>query len=143
MQRRAAKVPMSEMTEQQYDALRENRRSTPAVSLSGLSRRALRRQQRSGKCLQTPVGYVVAEAADVLRRRQRAEAAWERVVPPAWARDTAVGGVESKHKDTVTICVTSSPLLCELRRRQAALEQSMARLAPGVRRLRFVVGARA
>jgi len=133
---------MSEMTERQYDALRENRRATPAVSLDALSRRALRRRQRAGKCLQTPVGYVVAEAADLLRRRQLAEAAWERVVLPAWAGQTAVGGVQSKQKDTVTIIVTSSPLLCELRRRQPALEQGMAQLAPGLRHLRFVVGAR-
>jgi hypothetical protein len=84
----------------------------------------------------------MAEAADLLRRRKLAEAAWERVVLPAWAGQTAVAGVQSKQKDSVTIIVTSSPLLCELRRRQAALEQSVARLAPGIRHLRFVVGAR-
>jgi len=48
-----------------------------------------------------------------------------------------VSGVQ---RDTAVIRVTSSPLLCELRRRQAALEQAMARLAPGTRHLRFVVG---
>ncbi len=134
---------MREMTEQQYGLLRESRRRTPAVTLDALSRRALRRQERSGKSLPTPVASVLAEAADLLRRRQLAEAAWARVAPPAWVGDTAVTGVPSKQKDTVIIAVTSSPLLCELRRRQAALEKDLARLAPGIRHVRFVVGGRA
>jgi hypothetical protein len=125
------------MTQQQYHELREGRRRTAAVPLDELSRRALLRQQRTGQVVQTPVARVVAEAAELLRRRELATTAWARVVPPAWAEDTVVSGVQ---RDTATICVTSSPLLCELRRRQAALEQAVARSAPGIRHLRFVVG---
>jgi hypothetical protein len=131
---------MREMTEQQYNALRERRRRAPAVSLSELSRRALLRQQHTGRCFQTPVARIVAEAAELLRRRELATAAWERVVPQAWAGDTAVTGLQ--HRDTAVVSVTSSPLLCELRRRQTALEQAVVRLAPGIRHLRFVVGGR-
>jgi hypothetical protein len=130
---------MSEMTAQQYDALRQCRRGALAVSLGALSPRAQQRQQRTGKCLQTPLAAVVAEAADLLRRRQLAEAAWQRVVPPAWAGETAVDGIPSQQHDTVTIAVCSSPLLFELRRRQTALERDLARLAPGIRRIHFVV----
>ncbi len=129
---------MREMTQQQYNDLRESRRRPTAASLNELSRRALLRQQRTGQCVQTPVARVVAEAVEVLRRRELAAAAWERVVPPAWAGDAVVAGVQ--HRDTAVISVTSSPLLCELRRQQAALEQALARLAPGIRHLRFVVG---
>jgi predicted nucleic acid-binding Zn ribbon protein len=131
---------MREMTEQQYDALRENRRSARLVALNELTPRARRRQQRTGKCVPTPLAAVVTEAAESLRRRQLAAAAWARVVPPAWAGETAVTDVHRLHKDTVTITASSSALLCELRRRQPALEQGLARLAPGVRHIRFVVG---
>jgi hypothetical protein len=131
---------MSEMSVDQYKKLLDNRRSTPAVSLSELSLRALRRQQHTGKCIQTPVGRVVAEAAELLRRRELAAAAWAQVVPPVWARDTAVTDVHRLHRDTVTIAVSGSALLCEVRRRQPALEQGLARLAPGIRHIRFVVG---
>ena len=128
---------MGEMTQRQYNERRESRRRSVAVSLDELTRGALLRQQRTGQCVQTPVGRVVAEAAELLRRRELAVAAWQRVVPPAWASDTAVAGVQ---RETAVIQVTSSALLCELRRRQAALEKAVARLAPGIRHLRFVVG---
>jgi hypothetical protein len=98
------------------------------------------REQRTGQCVQTPIARVVAEAAELLRRRELAVSAWERVVPPAWAAEAVVTGVQ---RDTAMVSVTSSPLLCELRRRQAALESAVGRLAPGIRHLRFVVGGRA
>ncbi len=131
-------MSMREMTQRQYNELRESRRRPAAVSLDELTRGARLRQQRTGHMVQTPVARVVAEAAQLLRRRELATTAWQKVVPPAAAGDTAVAGVE--HRDTAVIHVTSSPLLCELRRRQAALEQAVARLAPGIRHLRLVVG---
>lgn len=131
---------MNGMTAEQYDAFRDNRRSGSAVRLSELSKRARNRQQRLGACFLTPLAAVVREAAERLRRRTLAEAAWARLVPPEWSGDTAVTSVSGRGPGTVTVTVSSSPLLFELRRRQAGLERSLVRLAPGLRRLRFVVG---
>lgn len=130
-----------EMTQQQYEVLCAARRRSGAVSLAQLSRGARRYQARAGKVVPTPVGKVVALAAERLRRRELAEAAWERLASRAWADETAVEGTDDA--GTVTIVVTSSPVLCELKRRQGALEQGFARLVPGIRQVRFRVGGRA
>ena len=122
--------------------LRENRRRTAALPLDALSRRAKLRQRRTGVCVPTPVAGLVAEAAELLRRRESAQAAWQRVAPPDWLRDTTVAGVSAEHKDTATIIATNSTLLYELRRRQSTLERDLSRLAPGIRRIRFALGSR-
>ena len=111
------------------------------LSLGGLSRRAQLRQRRTGVAALSPVAVLVAEAAELLRRRELAQTAWERIVPPEWLRDSAVAGVSADHKDTATVAASNSALLYELRRRQSALERSLSRLAPGIRRLRFAVAA--
>jgi hypothetical protein len=122
--------------------LRENRRRSVALPLDSLSRRAKLRQRRTGLCVPTPVSGVVAEAAELLRRRESAEVAWQRVAPPDWLRDATVAGVSAEHKDTATIIVTNSTLLYELRRRQPSLERDLSRQAPGIRRIRFTLGSR-
>lgn len=112
------------------------------LRLDALSRRAKLRQRRTGVTVPTPVGAIVAEAAELLRRRELARAAWDRVASPEWLADTLVTGVPAERKDTVTISVTNSTLLYELRRQQSALERSLSRLAPGTRRICFTIGSR-
>jgi hypothetical protein len=136
-------IDMHAVTEPEFEALCARRRRHAAVSLAQLSSAAQRRRQRAGGVAQTPIGRVVAQAAELLRRRELAEAAWARTALPAWADQTAVDSLDDNSKDTVIIAASSSPVLCELRRRQAALEQSFARLMPGIRHLRFVVGGHA
>lgn len=126
------------MNAEQYEALRANRRRRCPRKLSELPPRRPRRVRPTGL---TPVGHVVAEAAELLRRRQVAEAAWLRVVPAAWSEATRVLGVAAPGRDTATVAVRSSSLLFELRRRQARLERDLARLAPGIHHLQFVLGS--
>ncbi|HQL53157.1 MAG TPA: hypothetical protein PLQ87_00470 [Phycisphaerae bacterium] len=124
------------MNVEQYEALRANRYRRCPRKLSELPPRGPRRVRPAGL---TPLGHVVAEAAELLRRREVTEAAWLRVVPAAWSPATRVLGLAAARRDTATIAVSSSSLLFELRRRQARLERDLARLAPGIRHLQFVL----
>jgi len=125
---------------EQYEVLRANRRRRGPRALGDPPPRGRARLESSGPARPTPLGQVVAEAADLLRRRQGAEAGWLRVVPPAWLEATRVVGIATARRDTALVAVDSASLLYELRRRQAQLERGLSRLAPGIRRLQFVPG---
>lgn len=116
------------MDGQQYQRLRENCRMRGPRTLMES------RGDEQGRL--SPVAAVLAQAARKLRRRQVGAAAWQRVAPAAWLGHTVVEGVDG---DTLVVGACGSSLCYELRRQQAALERQVAKLAPGVHRLRFVV----
>ena len=126
------------MNEHEYDALRQRRRSRRPVSLMEPLPQTRLRAQRRGRPALSPVGAIVAQAASQLNGRQRAAAAWQRIALPVWLPEAWVLGVDGRQPHVVTIGVSSSALLYELRRRQAGLERALASQAPGLRCLRFV-----
>jgi hypothetical protein len=118
------------VNEHQYQRLRDNRRVAGPRPLGEA------RPGADGRI--SPLAAVLAQAARKLRRREAGTAARQRVAPPAWLAHTVVEGVEG---DTLVIGARGSSLCYELGRQQTALERQIARLAPGLHRLRFVVAA--
>lgn len=116
------------MNEHQYQRLRENRRVRGPLPLGEA------RADTAGA--PSPLAAVVAQAARKLRRREAGAVAWQQVAPPAWLAQTDVDGVDG---DTLVIAARGSSLCYELRRQQATMERQIAKLAPGVHRLRFIV----
>lgn len=125
----------------QYNTLLTNRRAKMALRLDEVSGRARLWQARGRRCAPPPLAAVIARAAKQLRRRERAQAAWQKLVAGRWAVVSRVERVAGRGGTDVIVRVSSSTVLYELRRRHAELHRELARLVPGVRRLRFVVRA--
>ncbi len=119
------------MNERQYRCLWSNRQARAALRLDEL--------RSGGRARRTPVGAVVARAAESRRRCAAAEQAWQRVAPPAWLARTRVDGVVG---DAVIVVVDSAALHYELRRQGSTLQRGMAKLVPGLCRVRFIVAGR-
>jgi hypothetical protein len=118
----------------QYDWLRENRSSAGARGLDEISARAARRRAQGERWICSPLAGVLKQAARMLRARQAAEAAWERIVRPQWR---TAARVESAVAGVVVVGVDHAALLYELGRQKAALERQMRQLVPGCRRLQL------
>jgi len=116
------------MDQEQYRCLHENRRPHGPLPLG-----QPRRPDRSDKA---PLSILVGRAARLLRQREAAAAAWERLVGSELLAETAVDALVG---DTLYIAVTSSTLRYELDCRRTWLEKGMLAAVPGMRRLRFVV----
>lgn len=125
---------------QQYEWLLANRRKEGPRSLGELSCRGRRRRAAGGNAC-SPLAATVARADRTLRRREQVTAAWARVAPPLWLPETAVQAVVGRALDTAVILASSTTLCFELRRRADDLVRRVHALAPGVRRLCFVVAA--
>jgi hypothetical protein len=110
----------------QYEQMLANRRARGPLRLADAHPRA--------KNQVSPIAGIVGKAARILRQRQAGAGAWERLARPAWLADTEVDEIAG---DTLVVLVSGAALLFELRRQRAALERQLARLVPGVRRLRF------
>ncbi len=116
------------MNERQYERLVANRRVTGGLRLD---------ETRPAATNRIPVlARVLAAAAQVLQRREQAQAAWERIARATWHRGAQVVAVEG---GTLVIAVESSALYYELTRRRADLQRQVQRLVPGVCAVRFVV----
>lgn len=114
------------MNEQQYRCLLENCRRRKVRRLSDT-----RPGAGGGR---STLGQVMERAVRAVRRRERAQVAWLRCVPATWSEAAGVVGVEG---DTVVVGAVDSVVLHELRRRSGGLERQLARLVPGMRRLRI------
>lgn len=125
------------MNADQYRALRERRASRGPRTLAEVP------PVRGRRVRPSTLAAVVADAARRLRQREAAAAAWWRVAAPEWLPDTRVTGLESgpAGRWTAVIAVGSAAVAYEIRRRQLALERQLARLVPGLRRVRFTLGA--
>lgn len=124
---------------EQYRLRVEGRRARGPLRLDEVSPRAKQRAEEAGRTVQSPVGAIIARAARTLGERERATAAWCRIAPPECAAAASPAGVEGRYHDTLVLHVSSATMLFELRRQQAALERQLARLVPGLHRLRLVV----
>ena len=107
-------------------------------------RRTLKNQhgaEWSQEILQTVVPAVVERAAGALRRRRRAQNAWEQIANPEWLRLTEVESVEG---GVVMVAVRGTAQYDILRRQAGSLGRQLAELAPGTSGVRFVAagGAR-
>jgi hypothetical protein len=79
---------------------------------------------------------LIRRASRACRRYEALADAWRQVCEPALARECEVAGVR---EDTAIIIAANSSVLFELRQQAPLLTRHVARLAPGVRRLRFVL----
>jgi len=89
----------------------------------------------SVESLQLVVPAVVERAAGALRRRRRAQDAWERIASPEWLRLTEVESVEG---GVVVVAVRGTAHYDVLRRQAGSLGRQLAELAPGTSGVRFV-----
>lgn len=89
----------------------------------------------SPESLQPVVPAVIEQAARALRRRRRAQDAWEEIADPEWLMLTQVESVE---RGVVVVAVRGAGRCEELRRRAGRLGRQLAELAPGTSGLRFV-----
>ncbi len=127
------------MNQRQYEWLRHNRRPWWIQRLAEPPPGAVRASH--GLPLDGPVQRMVAEAAEAHRLLQAARGAWQKVVGPRLAEHTQVLEVAGAGSRTVIIRVDASAALYQLARDQGRLEGALARLVPGVRRIRWVLGA--
>lgn len=93
-----------------------------------------RRIRRATRAEDAAVG-VLRWVGKNVRRREAAETAWHRVVPPRWADQTAILNIDA---GTLIVSVANAPLRFELMRRTPQLERQLAAQAGGLKRIRFV-----
>ena len=120
---------------ERYRLLLESRRWRGPRPLDALSPGAVRRQAQ-GQEVWSPLGAVLGRATRQLRRRTLAAEAWERNAPPGALPGSVVEAVEG---DTVVIAVENATVCYELRRQARTLARNLAKLVPGVSRIRFTV----
>lgn len=107
------------MGEAQYERTLENRRGAGW----------------SAETLQPVVPAVIERAAGALRRRRRAQDAWERIANPEWL---TLAEVESVERGVVVVAVRGTAYYDVLRRQAGSLGRQLAQLAPGTSGVRFV-----
>ncbi len=107
------------MGEAQYERTLENRRGAGW----------------SAESLQRVVPGVVERAAGALRRRRRAQDAWEQIANPEWL---TLAEVESVERGVVVVAVRGTAYYDVLRRQAGSLGRRLAELAPGTSGVRFV-----
>lgn len=104
----------------------------------GQYRRVLQNRRGTGwraKNLEPVVPAVVERAAAALRRRRRAQDAWEEIANAEWLTLTEVQFVE---RGTVVVAVRGRAYYEVLCRQAGSLGRQLAQLAPGTSGLRFV-----
>lgn len=130
---------MSRAEARQFEQLRSNRSRWAVTNIATISPRELARSQRRGYPAIAPMANVLRRFGRLLRRREAAQRAWERVAPPTYLTQSRVVGLSEDRPDTAIIAVAHSALLYELRRQHRRLEPAIARLAPGVVKIRYVI----
>lgn len=116
------------MTEAQYRRLWLNRQRVGARGLATPHPRS----EHSVSIL----GRIIQQAAERLRQRAAAAAAWARVAPPALVKETWVLGVDGP---ILRVGVRSAAVAYELRRQREKLVAALVRSMSGVRDVRFDV----
>jgi hypothetical protein len=88
--------------------------------------------------LEAILPLVIEGAAGALRRRLRAQEAWERIANPKWLR---VAEVEAVKGGVVVVAVRGAAYYEEVRQQAGRLGRQLAELVPGMSRVRFVAAA--
>lgn len=121
------------MNADQYQGLLQRRRRPRALRLDEAAPAV---KAGAGRVVRSPVAAIIRRAAEQLRRREAAAAAWARLVPAGCRAGATVAGVQG---NVVIVEVTDASVHYELRRHHAALERELSRLVPGVQRLHLAV----